>query len=242
MDLIPMQNITPSSAEFHDESSKCFQGSSLRQRLSQSIKCCFMLGTKTPVQSVLISPRDPDRAKKRKRPRMVWVTPSREDELISPEKQPYSEQTLSVENEGSPSKKFKGDVTNHHVFVEHCWTHQCCPEKAPVIPSSHSQTMLLSPNMRDESTRARPVPSVENDGPSSLKGLHKDFKRQEVSLLFHPRHQHTIQEMKRKAQRKRQEAARVTNLGLDCNILAKRADSQILQIFNQLDKIWFFSP
>ncbi len=51
--------------------------------------------------------------------------------------------------------------------------------------------------------------------------------------------QQTIEDMKRRAQRERQEAAWVINMGMDCNVLAYR-DSQVLQVYKQLDKMCHF--
>lgn len=88
--------------------------------------------------------------------------------------------------------------------------------------------------------------NLRNFGTSSVEdyifeGPPKEFRRDyidKVSMLV-PLWQQQMKELtdiKRRAQRERQEAAWVVNMGKDCNVLAYRLDNQVLRVYKQPNK------
>ncbi|KAK7134659.1 hypothetical protein R3I93_017939 [Phoxinus phoxinus] len=117
--------------------------------------------------------------------------------------------------------------------------------------SSHNRKVsVVIPFRRDELTKEIKHPLMPHYGlPPSVEDSSfvgppkKKFSRDSIYkvLTLSPLcQQQTIEDMKWRAQRQRQEAARVTCMGLDCNILAYRADSQLLEVYKELDSMCRF--
>ncbi|ROI60069.1 hypothetical protein DPX16_0938 [Anabarilius grahami] len=156
-------------------------------------------------------------------------------------------------SEGPSRKKFKHghDFGSTFIKPQYCDGHQSGSLIPPVTSSSHNtRVSMVTPFRRDESIKTVNHPVMGHYGfthsleDSSFEGPPKKrFNREgidQVSTLVPLWQQQTIEDMKRSAQRERQEAARVTHMGLDCNILAHRADSRVLQIYKELDRMWRF--